>query len=273
MVIYLLLHPLQQNKNLIKTFLKVNIILIKKIKKHQINQNRIKNEIKKLINIDINAFFLKIPNFKNWEKEKVKHNRAQNNKTTCHQGKTEGPFKVNQSRRLPSITKRKNLIIKGHDNKVNPTLQHPKKGRVAPNCPQETVPQGNSQENQVGLSPPIVNTQIKSNVSMRSNRNLLHPQACKFLNQSQCKKGKDCEYTHLHFKFFHKTVKPLTKGTQQEINQIYDQKVDNGNVLTCSYKLARSKIKITCKIHENRDLLVNYLYSHAQQKSLALILN
>ncbi|KAL4501553.1 hypothetical protein ABPG72_018604 [Tetrahymena utriculariae] len=71
----------------------------------------------------------------------------------------------------------------------------------------------------------------KSNLSMRSNRNVLHPNTCKFWNKSQCKKGKECEYAHFHFKFFHKTTIPTTNGTSQEINKQYSQQVEAGNLL------------------------------------------
>ncbi|KAL4509440.1 hypothetical protein ABPG72_018371 [Tetrahymena utriculariae] len=37
----------------------------------------------------------------------------------------------------------------------------------------------------------------KSNLSMRSNRNVLHPNTCKFWNKSQCKKGKELEAGNL----------------------------------------------------------------------------
>ncbi|KAL4477945.1 hypothetical protein ABPG72_013353 [Tetrahymena utriculariae] len=135
--------------------------------------------------------------------------KAQNNKTTCHQGKTEGPFKVNQSRQLPSNNKKKKSYHQGQ----NPALQNPKKGRVAPKCPQQTVLQEDSQENQIGLTPPI------------------------------WKKGKECKYAHFHFKLFHKTVKPSKKGTSQEINQIYDQQVDKGNGSSIKLSYSHSQQK------------------------------
>ncbi|KAL4500757.1 hypothetical protein ABPG72_019991 [Tetrahymena utriculariae] len=70
-----------------------------------------------------------------------------------------------------------------------------------------------------------------SYLSTRSNRNVLYPQTCKFWNKSQCKKGKECEYAHFHFKFFHQTKMPTTNGTSQIINYQYQQQVDAGNML------------------------------------------
>ncbi|KAL4500762.1 hypothetical protein ABPG72_019996 [Tetrahymena utriculariae] len=71
----------------------------------------------------------------------------------------------------------------------------------------------------------------KSHLSMRSNRNVLHPNTCKFWNKCQCKKVKECVYAHFHFKFFHKTSIPTTNGTSQEINKQYSQQVEAGNLL------------------------------------------
>ncbi|KAL4463288.1 hypothetical protein ABPG72_013597 [Tetrahymena utriculariae] len=84
-------------------------------------------------------------------------------------------------------------------------------------------------ENQVGLTPPQVRDQ-KNHISQQEEQKCLHPQTCKFWNKSQCKKGKECEYAHFHFKFFHQTKIPTTNGTSQVINQQYQQQVEAGNL-------------------------------------------
>ncbi|KAL4501650.1 hypothetical protein ABPG72_018701 [Tetrahymena utriculariae] len=52
-----------------------------------------------------------------------------------------------------------------------------------------------------------------------------------FGTKVSAKKDRTVNMPIFTFKFFHKTTKPTTKGTSQEINQMYQQQVDNGNVL------------------------------------------
>ncbi|KAL4494400.1 hypothetical protein ABPG72_019810 [Tetrahymena utriculariae] len=65
----------------------------------------------------------------------------------------------------------------------------------------------------------------------RDNWARLHKQTCKFWNNSRCTKGENCEYSHFHLKFFHKTQNFETKGKAQLINQQYQQQINDGKVL------------------------------------------